>query len=53
MQESMSPSKREFQIQMAKKLNGGVLEEGRVLSFQAKPPSALEVNTKFGILKLF
>ena len=42
-EETMSPSKREFQIQMSKKLNGGALEEGRVLSFQAKPPSALEV----------
>ena len=45
----MSPSQRDYQVQMAKRLHGGPLEEGRILAFQNKV--ATDVSTVQGTRK--
>ena len=48
---TMSPSQRDYQVQMAKRLHGGPLEEGRILAFQNKV--ATEVSTVQGSRKAY
>ena len=48
----MSPSQRDYQVQMAKRLHGGPLEEGRILAFQNKVATEVSIDVFFTSIDL-